>query len=153
MLEQDFTYTTDQNKTDDHVKRFVKPYIDQPSVELQDNAVTVSGDLLSKYADKLSIDEETNQFVVNVDMTKFAEGFVNYMITKMIDQTVMTITNPEFESTTNSQGSSTQAVATYTFKFSAGKYFGSGNLSISGIVKDGKANDCQLIFNCFWKTL
>ena len=149
---EDFTYTTEQNKTDDHVKGYVRAYIDQPKVELGENGVDVNGELKSKYESKLSIDDE-DKIVVNVDLTKFAEGFVNDIVGKMIDQSVVNITNNEFESTIASKGSKTQSIVTYDFDFEADDFTGEGTLTISGIVNKDTIETPILNFTCQWKQI
>lgn len=149
---EDFTYTTEQNKTDDHVKGYVRAYIEHPKVELSKNGVDVNGELKSKYESKLSIDDE-DKIVVNVDLTKFAEGFVNDIVGKMIDQSVVNIANNEFESATASKGSKTQSIVTYNFDFDADDFSGDGTLAISGIVKDGSIESPVLNFTCQWKQI
>ena len=149
---EDFTYTTEQNKTDEHVKGYVRAYIEHPKVELSKNGVDVNGELKSKYESKLSIDDE-DKIVVNVDLTKFAEGFVNDIVGKMIDQSVVNIANNEFESATASKGSKTQSIVTYNFDFDADDFSGDGTLAISGIVKDGSIESSVLNFTCQWKQI
>lgn len=147
---EDFTYTTEQNKTDDHVKGYVRAYIEQPKVELGENSVDVDGELKSKYEGKLSIDEE-NKIIINVDLTKFVEGFVNDVVGKMIDQSVVNITNSEFESTIASKGSKTQSIVTYEFNFDADDFSGDGTVIISGVVEDDAIKAPVLNFTCQWK--
>lgn len=146
---EDFTYTTEQNKTDDHVKGYVRAYIEHPKVELSKNGVDVNGELKSKYESKLSIDDE-DKIVVNVDLTKFAEGFVNDIVGKMIDQSVVNIVNNEFESTIASKGSKTQSIVTYDFDFGADDFTGEGTLTISGIVNKDTIETPILNFTCQW---
>ena len=150
LTEEDFTYTTDQNKTDDHVKSYVKSYIDQPKVSLSKNGVDVGGSLKQSHTSKFTLDD-SGEIIVNIDLTKFVEGFVNYMINKMINEDVIDIISAEFDSSINPQGSNIQAVVKYVFKFVAGTYTGQGEVDISGISKDGEINDPQLKFNCNWK--
>ncbi len=149
---EDFTYTTEQNKTDEHVKGFVRAYIDQPKVELGENSVDVDGNLKSKYADRLTIDDD-GKIVVNVDLTKFIEGFVNDVVGKMIDQSVVDLSTSEIESATASKGSNAQAIITYNFDFDADDFSGDGTLAISGIVKDGSIESPVLNFTCQWKQI
>lgn len=149
---EDFTYTTEQNKTDDHVKGYVRAYLEHPKVELSKNGVDVNGELKSKYESKLSIDDE-DKIVVNVDLTKFAEGFVNDIVGKMIDQSVVNIANNEFESTIASKGSKTQSIVTYDFDFEADDFTGEGTLTISGIVNKDTIETPILNFTCQWKQI
>lgn len=149
---EDFTYTTEQNKTDEHVKGFVRAYIDQPKVELGENSVDVDGKLKSTYENKLSVDDD-DKIVVNVDLTKFVEGFVNDIVGKMIDQSVVNLSTSEIESTTTSKGSKTQSVVTYDFDFDADDFAGEGTLTISGIVNKDTIETPILNFTCQWKQI
>lgn len=150
LREDDFTYTTDQNKTDEHVKSFVSPYIDHPQIELSKNGVSVKGSLKPQHIKAFELNDDDT---INVDirLTEFVEGFVTNIVGKMISRDIVTIASSDFDCTTIPNGTRTQTIVKYSFRFNASKFTGQGTIVVSGFVHDQSIASPLIDFNCNWK--
>lgn len=86
LFEDDYVYTTDQQKTDDHVKQFVRQYISNPKVDLKANGLVVSGKAKSTLRDSVSVDGFDDGIAITTKLSNKIIGIVSDLIDNMIDQ-------------------------------------------------------------------
>ena len=126
---QDYTYTTEQGKTDEHVKQFVKDYIDKPSVELEDNGVTITGQLNSKYNEYIQLTDDGIQ--ATSDLSKQLTAIVSDLMSKMLDNKVVRIRAKDTEQDAVPQASKTNYILTTNFECSGSNFNGIVKVTVS----------------------
>lgn len=151
--EGDFTYTTDQGKTDEHVKGFVKNEIDKPQVELQENGVTVSGTLNSKYNRYIQITEDG--IAITSDLSKQVTAVVTDLVSKMLDENVVKIRANSTEQDAVPQGSKTNYVLTIVFECDGSGFSGDVAVTLSYLGKEtadqlDSGDKCSINIECKW---
>ena len=153
----DFTYTTDQGKTDDHVKGFVKDVIKSPQIELSDNGVIINGRLESKYNKFVNIDTANKQIAMTSDLSKQLTSIVSDLITKMTDQSVVRVRAKDTQGDAVPQGNKTNYALTVNFEFDGDKFDGTVDVTLNTLSNTQenialKQDDkCDISLDCKWR--
>jgi len=102
LNEEDYVYTTDQSKTIDHVKEYIKDSIKKEEIDLGKNSISVKGDLIDKFVKLITINVDNDQIAATKDLTDEIEAIVVKLLSNMLDQNLT-----KFE-TTNTTGNNTK---------------------------------------------
>ena len=152
LNEADYTYTTDQNKTDEHVKQYVKDVIDKPQVELEKNGVTIAGELNSKFNRYIQLTDKGIQ--ITSDITKQLTSIASDLLSKMVDSKVVQIRSTDSDNDSVPQGDKTNYILTIKFECSGSSFTGIVEITISwlGNVDDElKSSDkCDITIKGNW---
>ena len=155
----DFTYTTKQGKTDQHVKQFVKGTIKNPQVELDDsgNGVIVTGTLDSKFNKYINVDTANKQIAATSDLSKQLTSIVSELTTNMTDQSVVRVRATDTDGDAVPQGSKTNYTLTVNFEFDGDKFDGTSVVTLNTLSKTQenitleKDDDCDISIDCQWR--
>ena len=153
----DFTYTTDQGKTDDHVKGFVKDVIKSPQIELSDNGVIINGRLESKYNKFVNIDTANKQIAMTSDLSKQLTSIVSDLITKMTDQSVVRVRAKDTQGNAVPQGNKTNYALTVNFEFDGDKFDGTVDVTLNTLSNTQENialesdDKCDISLDCKWR--
>lgn len=153
----DFTYTTDQGKTDDHVKGFVKDAIKSPQIELSDNGVIINGRLESKYNKFVNIDTANKQIAMTSDLSKQLTSIVSDLITKMTDQSVVRVRAKDTQGDAVPQGNKTNYALTVNFEFDGDKFDGTADVTLNTLSNTQENialesdDKCDISLDCKWR--
>lgn len=155
----DFTYTTDQGKTDQHVKGFVSDFIKNPQVELDDsgNGVSVTGSLVSSYNKLINVDVYNKQIAITSDLSKLLTSIVSNLVTNMTDQSVVSIKATDTDGDAIPQGDTVNYTLTVMFTFDGDKFDGTANVTLNTLsdtdsnITLSSSDKCNISLNCEWR--
>lgn len=144
----DFTYTTKQGKTDDHVKGFIKGEISNPKIELSDNGVSIDGVLDSKYNKYINIDTVGKQITATSDLSKQLTSIVSDLISKMTDQSVVQIRATSTKGDAIPQGSKTNYTLMIKFEFDGDDFDGTVDITLNTLSNTKENVSLERIDKC-----
>ena len=157
---EDFVYTTDQNKTDDHVKQIVKPFIKNPQVELADNGCNVTGELADDLRKIVTTNPTNEGIAVTSEITTKLKQILDQFLQTMLDQRYV---NLKFEQTESkmypASGNKQTKMINCDYDFTCDEFIGQGTITIDRVGKpdmsDNKYNEYKyhLTINASWNTL
>lgn len=153
----DFTYTTKQGKTDEHVKGFIKDVIKSPKVELSDNGVLITGKLHSKYNKYINIDMSNKQIASTSDLSKVLTSIISDLITNMTDQSVVRVKAIDTDGDAIPQGSKTNYTLTINFEFDGDQFDGTVDVTLNSLIKADenrtleRDEKCDISLDCKWR--
>lgn len=157
QAEGDFTYTTKQGKTDEHVKGFVKNVIKAPKIELSDNGVSITGRLEPKYNKYITVDVANKQIAATSDLSKQITAIVTQLIADMTDQSVVRIKATKTDGDAIPQSNKTNYTITINFEFDGDDFDGKVDVTLNCLMKTPDENvtlsqddQCDIAINCSW---
>ena len=149
---EDFVYTTNQNKTDQHVKSFVKPYIKNPSIELFKNGVLVHGDLDKQYQKTITFNSINDGIAVTTSTTKAMEKIITEFVGNMVDDRYvdMSIKETESEAFPEDEQLTNKTIAC-TFGFTSESFLGTSTITFEAVVdKDDNVKSYGCTIQAKW---
>lgn len=157
---EDFVYTTDQNKTDAHVKQIVKPFIKNAQVDLADNGCNVTGELAADLRKFVATNATNEGIAVTSEITTKLKQILDQFLQSMLDQRYV---NLKFEQTESkaypATGGNQTKMINCDYNFVCDQFLGQGTITVDRIGKpdasdtDYNAFKYHLTINASWSEL
>lgn len=149
LAEDDFTYTTEQDKTEQHVRRYVAEYIRDPKIELQPNGVSVTGAPKQNIARYVTVSGSADGIAVTTELGNVVMKMVNSIISDMIDQPLNSLKVVDSESN-SSPGEPSAVSVTMQCSFRTADFAGQVDISINGTYDSEQVSNLSIDFNGEW---
>lgn len=149
---EDFVYTTQQNKTDQHVKNFVKNYIKQPEVELYKNGVLVHGVLDKSFEKDITFNSVNKGIAITTTVTKDLEKIVTEFVGNMVDDRYVDMKVKDTKSETFPEDDDTiNKTVTSSYGFTSESFLGTSDITFEAIVdKENKVKSYGCTIQAKW---
>ena len=146
---EDFVYSTDQNKTDDRVKRIVKPFMSNPKIQLRDNGCKVTGELAHSLRKLISTNSTNDGLAVTSELTTKLQQIFEQFIQSMVDQQYINLKFVKTESKQYPVNDLQGRMISCSYTFTSDQFIGRGVITVERIGAEDIAdtNYRQLQFN------